>query len=348
MEHILKAAVDKGATVIHIKAGDVFRARINGVFEPLTKQALTPEQTKQIAADLIPNVVDRKNIDSIRDYDCSWGAAGIGRFRVNILRQRSSFMIVLRAIPFDVPTIDKLELPEVVKTIAEHERGLVLLAGAAGSGRSSTAAAILQHINSSSARHVVTLENPIEFIHRDIQSTMTQREVGVDTDTMAAGARATLRQDADVVYFSELSDADVADAALAAAETGSLVVTSVQAHNTSSAISRFAAMFPAHERELVRARLAENIRAVLCQRLLARTGGEGRVPAVEVLLGIPQISDALRQRNRAGEIEHLMDLHGFGTGMQTMKAAVSGLVTKGVVASDSALSLRGGDETTSF
>src|SRR5688500_20353941 len=147
MEKIIRAAVEKGATDLHIKAGDVFRARIDGRLGPLTKQALTPEQTKAIALRLIPNEEDRARIDRITDFDCSWGAAGIGRFRVNILRQRSSFMIVMRVIPFEVPTFEKLKLPEGLARIAEAERGMVLVTGVTGSGKSSTMAALVNHIN---------------------------------------------------------------------------------------------------------------------------------------------------------------------------------------------------------
>ena len=185
MEKIIKAAVERGASDLHIKAGDVFRARINGKLVPLTKQRLTPDQTRAIALKLITNDEDRAQIDRLRDFDCSWGMPGVGRFRVNVLRQRSSFMIVMRVIPFTVPTIESLRLPEVLKQIAESERGLVLVTGVSGSGKSSTVAAMVHHINRTQHKHVVTIENPIEFLHRDLSCSITQREVGVDTDSLA-------------------------------------------------------------------------------------------------------------------------------------------------------------------
>src|SRR5687767_9953342 len=177
MEKIIKAAVERGASDLHIKAGDVFRARIDGRLVPLTKQALTPDQTKAIALRLIPNDDDRKKIDRITDYDCSWGMAGVGRFRVNILRQRSSFMIVMRVIPFEVPSVETLKLPPVMTRIAQAERGMVLVTGVTGSGKSTTMAALVNYINANENRHIVTLENPIEFLHRDIKSSVTQREI---------------------------------------------------------------------------------------------------------------------------------------------------------------------------
>src|SRR6058998_2823849 len=191
MEKIIKAAVDRGASDLHIKAGDVFRARINGRLVPLTKQRLTPDQTKAIAQRLIANDEDRMRIDKLRDYDCSWGMPGIGRFRVNILRQRSSFMI--------------------------------LMTGVTGSGKSSTMAAIINHINQNQHRHILTLENPIEFLHRDINCSVTQREIGVDTDDFRTGLRAALRQDPDVVLIGEMRDSETIDTAMKAAETGHLL-----------------------------------------------------------------------------------------------------------------------------
>ena len=227
MEKIIKAAVERGASDLHIKAGDVFRARINGKLVPLTKQRLTPDQTRAIALKLITSEEDRARIDRLRDFDCSWGMPGVGRFRVNVLRQRSSFMIVMRVIPFTVPTIESLRLPEVLTQLAESERGLVLVTGVSGSGKSSTVAAMVHHINRTQHKHVVTIENPIEFLHRDINCSVTQREVGVDTESLAIGLRAALRQDPDVVVIGEMRDADTIDTAIKAAETGHLVISAM-------------------------------------------------------------------------------------------------------------------------
>src|SRR5207253_10760644 len=182
IEQIIKAAVDRGASDLHIKAGDVFRARIDGKLVPLTKQRLTPEQTKAIAQHLLPSDEDRGRLDRLRDYDCSWGMPGVGRFRVNILRQRSSFMIVMRVIPFDVPTFESLSLPSILSTVAGAERGMILVTGVTGSGKSSTMAAIVNHINQTQNKHIVTLENPTELLHCDNSCSVSQRELGVDTD----------------------------------------------------------------------------------------------------------------------------------------------------------------------
>src|SRR3954470_4129861 len=242
MEKIIKAAVDRGASDLHIKAGDVFRARIDGRLVPLTKQRLTPDQTKAIALRLISNDDDRGRIDKLRDYDCSWGMPGVGRFRINILRQRSSFMIVMRVIPFDVPTFESLKLPAVLADVATADKGMILVTGVTGSGKSSTMAAIINHINQNQHRHILTLENPIEFLHRDINCSVTQREVGVDTDDFRTGLRAALRQDPDVILIGEMRDHESIDIALKSAETGHLVISTVHTRDAASTISRLVAV----------------------------------------------------------------------------------------------------------
>jgi twitching motility protein PilT len=332
MENIIKAAVERGASDIHIKAGDVFRARIGGVLKALTKQRLTAEQTRTIALDMIPNEEDRKRIDHIRDYDCSWGAPGIGRFRVNILRQRSSFMVVLRAIPFDVPTLDRLDLPKVLAKIAELEAGLVLVTGGAGSGKTSTIAALVHHINSSTTRHVVTIEDPIEFLHRDAKSSITQREVGMDTESFATGLKATTRQDPDVIVLGDIPDQASLEAMLRAAEVGKLAIASVPAADAPHAVNRLVGMFAAAEQDTARVRLIEALEAVISQKLVPRNADEGLAVVVEVVLGTPEVRDALR--DPAGAADALPDVIAAGRdahGMQTFDQHLADLVEADVI-----------------
>ncbi len=337
MERIIKAAVDRGASDLHIKAGDVFRARIDGRLVPLTKQALTPEQTKAIALRLIPNDEDRQRIDKLLDYDCSWGAAGIGRFRVNILRQRSSFMIVMRVIPFEVPTFERLKLPRVMARIAEAERGMVLVTGVTGSGKSSTMAALVNQINATSQKHIVTLENPIEFLHRDIRCSVTQREVGVDTESFKLGLRAALRQDPDVIMIGEMRDAETVDTAMKAAETGHLLMSTLHTADAQSTIVRIIAMFPAEEQQIVRVRLAESLHAVISQRLLPRADGRGRVVATEVMVATPAIRELMMDGDRIGEIHDYIVEGREQYGMQTFDQHLADLVNDGDVSFEVAL-----------
>ncbi len=331
MEKIIKAAVERGASDLHIKAGDVFRARIDGKLIPLTKQALTPDQTRSIALRLIANEDDKARLDKLQDYDCSWGAPGIGRFRVNILRQRSSFMIVMRVIPFEVPSFDKLAMPPVLKTIAGAERGMILVTGVTGSGKSTTMAAMVNHINQHQNKHIVTLENPIEFLHRDLQSSITQREIGVDTESFRMGLRAALRQDPDVVLIGEMRDAETIDTAMKAAETGHLLISTVHTPDAQSTVMRIIAMFPPEEQDMVRVRLAETLHAVVSQRLLPRADGKGRVAALEIMMVTPTIRDLILDRDRVGEIRDFISDGREQYGMQTFDQHLEELVTNGTI-----------------
>jgi twitching motility protein PilT len=337
MEKIIKAAVDRGASDLHIKAGDVFRARIDGKLVPLTKQRLTPEQTKAIALQFIPSVEDKARIDKIMDYDCSWGAPGIGRFRVNILRQRSSFMIVMRVIPFEVPTFEQLKLPGVLASIAAAERGMILVTGVTGSGKSSTMAAMIDQINRSQQKHVVTLENPIEFLHRDINCSITQREIGTDTESFRTGLRAALRQDPDVVLIGEMRDAETIDTAMKAAETGHLLVSTLHTPDATTTISRVIAMFPPEEQDIVRIRLADALHAVISQRLLRRKDGRGRVAALEVMIVTSTIKDLILDPNRTSEIREFIAEGREQYGMQTFDQHLMDLVAQDIVEYDHAL-----------
>ena len=331
MEKIIKAAVERGASDLHIKAGDVFRARINGRLVALTKQTLTPDQTKAIALHLIPNEDDRARIDKITDYDCSWAAPGVGRFRVNIMRQRSSFMIVMRVISINVPNFQDLKLPPVMAKVADAERGMVLVTGVTGSGKSSTMAALVDHINRTQNRHILTLENPIEFLHRDNQSSITQREIGSDTNDFKTGLRAALRQDPDVIMIGEMRDAETIDTAMKAAETGHLLISTLHTADAQSTILRIMAMFPPDEQEVVRIRMAESLHAVISQRLLPRASGSGRVVAAEIMLATPAVRDMIADGKRINEIRDYIADGREQYGTQTFDQHLADLVAAGEV-----------------
>jgi twitching motility protein PilT len=336
MEKILRAAVERGASDVHIKAGDVFRARIDGRLVPLTRQALTADQTRTIALGLLPSDAERNRIDELIDYDCSWAAPGLGRFRVNIMRQRGAFGVVMRLIPMDVPTLDRLRMPPVLTRIASTERGMVLVTGVTGSGKSSTMAAMVRHINERSEKHIVTLENPIEFLHSDIKSSVTQREIGVDTEDFRSGLRAVLRQDPDVILVGEMRDAITVDTAMKAAETGHLVVSTLHTPDAQSTILRVMAMFPPEEQAVVRLRLAESLHAVVSQRLLPRATGTGRVVAAEVMIVTAAIRDLIAE-GRIGEIRDFIAEGRTQYAMQTFDQHLTDLVRSGDVAYEVAL-----------
>lgn len=332
MIEIFKAAIQRGASDIHIKSGDYIRARITGELVPLTQQRLSPEQVAQICAQLIPHARDRERLDELNDFDCSWSAPGIGRFRVNILRQRGTLMIVMRVIPIEIPSFETLRLPRVLSAIAHAERGLVLVTGVTGSGKSSTLAAMIGHINQTRKKHIITLENPIEFLHRDVHCSITQREIGVDTESFETGLRAALREDPDVILIGEMRDTTTIDTAMKAAETGHLVFSTLHTTNAVQTVSRIIAVFPPHEQEMVRVRLSENLVAVISQRLLPRKEGNGRIVAAEVMIVTSTIRDAILDKDKVFEIPDLMAEGREQYGSQTFDQHLADLVTQDLVA----------------
>ncbi len=328
MTEVFKAAIERGASDIHIKSGDRVRARIHGFLMPLTEQKLSTEQVRSLALKLIPHDKDRARIDEILDYDCSWGLPGLGRFRVNILRQRGSFMIVMRVIPIEIPDFDDLRLPPVLSSIADNERGMILVTGVTGSGKSSTMAAIINHINRSKQKHIVTLENPIEFLHRDQRCSITQRDVGTDTNSFMSGLRAALRQDPDVIQIGEMRDKETIETALKAAETGHLVLSTLHTQDAVQTISRIISVFGPEEQEVLKIRLSETLKAVISQRLLPRKDGQGRVVACEVMLVTGTIKECILDGERIDEIRDLIaegrDVHGSMSFDQHLMDLVNG------------------------
>jgi twitching motility protein PilT len=333
MQELFKAAVERGASDIHIKAGDFMRARVHGILQPLTQQKLTVDQVKGIALQLIPHEEDKQNFEKLLDYDCSWGIPGVGRFRVNIMKQRGSPMIVMRAIPIEIPSVEDLGLPSIINKIASAERGLILVTGVTGSGKSSTMAAMINWINRNKQVHVVTLENPIEFLHRDNQSSITQRDIGTDTESFVSGLRAVLRQDPDVILIGEMRDKITIETALKAAETGHLVISTLHTKNSVQTISRIIAVFEPNEQEMIRVRLSESLQAVVSQRLVQKNEG-GRVAAMEVMLMTSTIRDCVRDPDRMEEIGDLIEEGRDHYGSQSFDQHLQELVKSGQVAFD--------------
>ena len=325
MHELFKAAVERGASDIHIKAGDFIRARIHGDLQPLTQQRVTAEQVKEIALSLIPHEDHKANFDKLLDYDCSWGIPGVGRFRVNIMRQRGSPMIVMRAIPIEIPSVEGLGLPPIINKLAAHERGLILVTGVTGSGKSSTMAAMINWINQNKRVHIVTLENPIEFLYRDNKASITQRDIGTDTESFASGLRAVLRQDPDVILIGEMRDKTTIETALKAAETGHLVVSTLHTRNAVQTISRIIAVFPAEEQEMIRIRLSESLQAVISQRLVQKKAG-GRLAAMEIMIVTATIRDCIRDPARLDDISDLIEEGRDHYGSQTFDQHLMDLV----------------------
>ena len=331
LEPVIRAAVERGASDIHVKGGDFVRARITGKLMPLTRQKLTPDQARAFALTVLPNDRVREQVDSLQDFDCSWGVDGLTRFRVNVMRQRGSFNVILRVIPYNVPTLEELGLPPVLATIAEAERGLILVTGVTGSGKSSTMAAMIQHMNHHSFRHIVTLEDPIEFLHRDHHCSISQREIGSDTESFYRGLRAALRQDPDVIQIGEMRDAETIDIALKAAETGHLVISTLHTKDAASTIARLISAFPAEEQQTIRYRLADALDAVISQRLLPRRDRKGRVVAAEIMRSTGAIQDCIREEAKTSEIPDYVAAGRDTYHMQTFDQHLAELVRQGAV-----------------
>ncbi len=330
--------MDRGASVIHIKAGDVLRARIDSKVVKLSNQVFTEEETRKIALRLIASERDRERFDELRDYDTSWELQGVGRFRINILRQRGTVMVVMRVIPLSVPTLEELYLPAVLGDIAELDHGLVLITGGVGSGKSTTQAAMIQWVNARLKKHIITLEDPIEYLHADDASTVTQREIGVDTESFHTGLRAALRQDPDVVLIGEMRDRETMGTALRAAELGQLVISTLHTPTAVGALTYLLTAFPEEERELARLRLADALRAVVAQRLLPRRDMDRQIPAVEIVRVTGAVRDCILLGKPGDEIMELVESGREAYGMQSFQQHLQELVHTDMVDYDVAKS----------
>ena len=341
---VLRKAAELRASDVHISAGGPYRLRVSDKIHPLTgTPPLTPVETAEVVAEILvagkkatrENVAER--LDAVRDLDCSYAVAGVGRFRVNICSQRGSLACVLRTIPVTVPTLTELGLPPVVADTALEPRGLILVTGVTGSGKSTTLASIVAHINQKRAAKIVTIEDPIEFIHTDHKSIVIQRELGGDTESFSTALRASLRQDPDVILVGEMRDQETIDIVLRATETGHLVLSTAHTTDAVKTISRLVSVFSAAEQSMIRMRLAESLRAVISQRLLPRKNGNGQIPAVEVLRHTGAIQDCIVDPARTAEIIDLIAEGRSQYGMQTFDQHLHELYQQGLISEDTAI-----------
>jgi twitching motility protein PilT len=331
---LLAAAVKNGASDVHLKAYAPPALRINGVLLPVKVPALAPEDTQAIARFVLEAARFSGDQNALRDWDTSYAVEDVGRFRCNIFRQKGNFALVLRAIPFDVPTAESLGLPAVVKTMAEYERGLVLVTGVTGSGKSSTLAALIRHINDSARAHILTIEDPIEFLHEDKLSRVTQREIGPDTGNFAQALRAGLRQDPDVILVGEMRDLETIEVALQAAETGHLVLSTVHTTDAAKTIGRLCDVFPHDAQQAVRHRLAENLKGTISQRLLPKAQGKGRVVAAEVMVSTESIKEFIIDPDRTHEMADYLAKNRDVYGTQSFDQHLSELYRSGQITLD--------------
>ena len=333
---ILQQMVQSSASDLHLKVGRPPTLRVHGELSPLPMPALRPEDLSTLAKEIMsPKQV--KEFTEYREADFATGVPGIGRFRVNAYQQRGTIAFAIRTIPHQARSIQDLHLPQVVEEIALMPRGLVLVTGVTGSGKSTTLASIIQLINERRYANVITIEDPIEFLHRDLKCHINQREVGTDTGSFAQALRRVLRQDPDVVQIGEIRDLDTLDTALKAADTGHLVFSTLHTTDATQTINRILSFYPPHQQNEVRYALSSALAAVVSMRLVPRIDRPGRVPACEVLINTAAVREQIRDLNKTLNIPDLIREGTVQYGMQSFDQSLMAWYTQGVISYDSAL-----------
>ena len=334
---LLATAVARGASDLHMKVGSFPMLRIDGTLMPATEtKRLDKADMDAVAASLL-SPEQRDKFQKQLEVDVAYAVPNLGRFRCNVFQQRGTIGLVMRVIPSRVPTVDELQLPPVLKKIADEERGLILVTGTTGSGKSTTLAAMLNHINNARPTHIMTVEDPIEYLHRDNKSIINQREIRTDTGSFAMALRSALRQDPDVILVGEMRDLETVETALLAAETGHLVFSTLHTLDAPESINRIVAVFPPHQQRQVRLQLASILKAVVSQRLMPRSNGQGRVAAVEVMTATPFIRDCILDKDKTHSILGAIAAGTSQYGMQTFDQSIFGHYKKGVISYEDAL-----------
>jgi len=337
LNDLLRIAVAAGASDLHLKVGSYPMMRVNGALQVASEEKRLDRTDTEAMAGVLFTPEHLEKFRRVQEVDLAYSVAGLGRFRCNVFQQRGTVGIVLRVIPTRIRTIDELGLPPVLKRIAEETRGLVLVTGTTGSGKSTTLAAMIDHINSTRSTHIMTVEDPIEYLHRDYQSIVNQREVAVDTASFSQALRSALRQDPDVILVGEMRDYETVETALLAAETGHLVLSTLHTLDATETINRIISVFPPHQQRQIRIQLATVLRAAISQRLIPRLDGLGRVPAVEVLVATPFVRDCILDKDKTNNIHNALASGTSQYGMQTFDQSIFGLYQQGFVSLDEAL-----------
>lgn len=337
LKKILTLAMQRGASDLHLKVGLPPILRIHGKLVPVTgEKRLMPEDTREIAFSIMGER-QKEKFRVANEVDLAYGVSGLGRFRVNIFSQRDSIGMVFRTISVNPPTIAELNLPPVIEKIAMEQRGLVLVTGTTGSGKSTTLAAMVNHINNHRNCHILTIEDPIEFLHRDKKAIINQREVGQDTQSFATALRVALRQDPDVILVGEMRDFETIETAILAAETGHLVLSTLHTLDAQETVNRIVAVFPFQQQKQIRLQLSSILKGVISQRLLSRADGQGRIPAVEVMVSTARIRECIVDETKTKEIPDAI-AQGYETyGMQTFDQSIMDLFRRGLISYEEAL-----------
>jgi twitching motility protein PilT len=337
LNEILTIAVKARSSDVHIKSGLPPIVRIDGKLRPIPNAPrLTPDAVRDMAL-AIMNERQQAQFSESFEVDLSYGVPGLGRFRVSVYSQRGSVAMVLRTISFGIPSLDSLNLPPILKKIALEERGLILVTGTTGSGKSTTLAAMIDHINENRSCNIITVEDPVEFLHRDKKSIVSQREVGFDTLSFANALKGALRQDPDVILVGEMRDLETIETAMTAAETGHLVMSTLHTLDAAETVNRIISVFPPYHQRQVRMQLSGVIKGVISQRLVPRADGKGRVPAVEVLIGTARIRECIDDKEKTKQIPEAIAQGVVSYGMQTFDQSLMQLYTKKFITYEEAM-----------
>jgi twitching motility protein PilT len=333
----LRYLIQAEGSDLHLKVPAPPMARVHGHLAALDgEEALKPNDTERVLRYMLTDPTKLDEFDREGEVDFAYSIEGLARFRVNGFRQRGSISLVCRAIPYSIRTIEQLNLPDVIRTLAEEERGIILLTGTTGSGKSTTLAAMIDHINQTMAKHVVTIEDPIEYLHRDRKSVINQREVGLDTTSFKRALRRVLRQDPDVILIGEMRDEETVQTALSAAETGHLVLSTVHTVDATESINRMLDFFPPHQHQQARAMIAGTLKGVVSQRLIPSADGAGRVAVCETLVMTGRVRDMINDPAQTGRLHEVIQ-EGEYYGMQTFDQALLGHLQAGRINMEEAL-----------
>jgi len=337
VDELLKIAIERDASDLHLKSGNHPIIRVHGTLIPLTGfPRLTAKDTQELGDQLMADHQKAK-LKEDYDIDLAYSLPGFGRFRGSIFQQRGSIAIALRIIPLEIKTVRELLLPEVLEKISLLQRGMVLCTGTTGSGKTTTLAAMLDYINAHRRENIITIEDPIEYLHKDKKSTISQREVGMDVTSFSRGLRASLREDPDVILVGEMRDLDTVETAILAAETGHLVFSTLHTLDAPESINRIVSVFAPHHQRQVRLQLGSLLKAVISQRLIPRMDGQGRVPAVEVMISTPYIQDCIVEKEKTGLIRDAIASGVSQYGMQTFDQSIFQLYRDGYISFEQGL-----------
>jgi twitching motility protein PilT len=322
LDTLLRVMISKGASDLHLKVGCFPHIRVNGELVPLGDQGKLEKEDSLMMAFSIMNTKQKERFRNAAEVDVGYGVKGLGRFRINVFQQRGNVSVAVRAIPARIMSFDDLSLPPVLKTIARESRGLVLVTGTTGSGKSTTLASMINYINEQLTRHIITIEDPIEFSYNDRMSIISQREIGVDADSFASALRSSLRQDPDVILVGEMRDAETIETALVAAETGHMVFSTLHTLDAVETINRITSAFPVHQHRQIRLQLSMVLRAVISMRLMRRSDSAGRVPAIEILRATEMIRSCIVEPEKTRLIREAIASGTSQYGMQTFDQSI--------------------------